>query len=64
MNRQFRHYKGAIYTVIGIGNHTESDERLVAYYDWQGIVFFRPAEMFFGKVEIDGEKVDRFSPVE
>ena len=59
---QYKHYKGGIYTVIGIGLHTETEERLVAYYDEEGKVWFRPEEMFFGEVEVNGVKVRRFTP--
>lgn len=42
----YRHYKGGLYTVIGIGQHTESGERLVAYRDDDGKIWFRPVSMF------------------
>ena len=62
MNK-YRHYKGGIYTFIGIGAHTETRERLVAYYDEKGTLWFRPEKMFFGNVEVDGKTVKRFTPI-
>lgn len=60
MNIQFKHYKGGIYTLIGIGNHTENSKELVAYYDSEGNLSFTPSELFFGTVIIDGESIKRF----
>lgn len=63
MDAKFRHYKGGIYYVIGIGEHTENGKQLVAYHDWEGRVWFRPSEMFFGTIVINGEKIKRFEKV-
>lgn len=61
----YRHYKGKEYIVIGVGQHSETQEICVIYiplYDHQGCPFsFRPHEMFNGFVEIDGNKVKRFT---
>lgn len=46
----YRHYKGGIYVVMGVGKHTESGERLVVYNDDDGNVWLRPVSMFCGRV--------------
>jgi len=55
----YRHYKGNLYKVIDIAQHTETGELLVIYtdnkYHWA-----RPLEMFEDKVNVNGELVDRF----
>jgi hypothetical protein len=47
-----RHYKGGLYSLIGHGMHTETEERLTAYWGTNGL-FFRPTEMFHSRVEVD-----------
>jgi len=65
------HYKSdeLCYEVMGVGRHTETDEEYVIYtplYDAEGQPEFwiRPASMFFGEVEVDGQQVPRFRKVE
>lgn len=60
---KYQHYKGGIYTVIGCGKHTENREELVAYTDNNGELHFRPKDMFFEDVEVDGEMVPRFKEI-
>ncbi|MDB5163256.1 MAG: hypothetical protein JWO54_127 [Candidatus Saccharibacteria bacterium] len=58
----YRHYKGKDYEVIGVGTHTETDEKFVVYrglnepYD----MWIRPFDMFFGTVTVNGVKQLRF----
>lgn len=42
---------------------TTAGEELALYIDALGVYWLRPVEMFFGKVEVDGEKVLRFTPI-
>lgn len=62
----YRHYKGNEYEVIGVGTHTESEEKMVIY---KGLyapyeTWLRPYDMFFETVEVDGETVPRFAKIE
>lgn len=57
----YEHYKGGRYGLIGIATHTETNEKLVVYKNISGDLFVRPYDMFFGKVEVNGELVDRFT---
>lgn len=50
----WRHYKGGIYNVIGMGKHTETEEELVFYEDTKGKLWVRPVGMFLGEVESNG----------
>lgn len=62
----YRHYKGNEYEVIGIGQHTESEERLIIYkglYEPYAI-WARPYDMFFETVVVDGDEVPRFQKIE
>lgn len=64
---RYKHFKGGLYEVIGVGRHSESLEELVVYkalYDvpkfGKGSLWVRPKEMFLEKVDLDGKKVSRF----
>ena len=62
---RYRHYKGGEYDVIGAARDSETLAPLVVYrprYNASGL-WVRPHAMFFGEVEIDGQRVRRFAPV-
>ena len=63
---KYRHYKGKEYEVIGTAKHSETLEELVVYKALYGErqIWVRPLSMFLEEVEIDGNKIPRFSPVE
>ena len=68
---KYRHYKGNLYEVIGIGRHSETLEELVFYralYDspefGPNALWARPKAMFLEKVRVNGKEVPRFAPVE
>lgn len=63
---RYRHYKGGEYEVLGVARHSETLEPLVVYrplYNQTGL-WVRPHAMFFGPVEVDGQSVPRFAPVD
>jgi hypothetical protein len=64
---KYRHYKGKEYEVLGVGNHSETLEKLVIYkalYDSEefgpNAIWARPYEMFMDTKNIDGREVKRF----
>ncbi len=62
----YRHYKGNEYRVIGLARHSETLEPLVVYqalYGERGL-WVRPAAMFTGEVEVDGQRRPRFARVD
>ena len=56
----FKHFKGNCYKILAIGHHSETQEKLVVYYDLSGKnstitdPCIRPLEMFMS--EVDNEK--------
>ena len=61
----YRHYKGNLYTVIGVAKHSETLEEMVVYraeYGEHGL-WVRPRAMFEETVEVNGETVPRFAYV-
>lgn len=63
---QWRHYKGNIYTVLGVAVHTEDEVDLVLYHRTdckQPKVWARPATDWYALVNDDGEIKERFIEV-
>ncbi len=60
MKGTYKHYKGGIYEVIGVGKHTETGDSLVFYKDKEENLWARPTEMFKGTLEWEGKIVERF----
>lgn len=59
----YQHYKGKDYKVIGIGMHTETEEKLVLYQSLYGNFDFwaRPVSMWIEQVEYEGQILPRFT---
>lgn len=62
----YRHYKGNKYQVIGVGLHTETEEKLIIYKSFHEpqLIWARPFDMFFDTVIVNGKKVQRFEKLE
>ena len=60
---KYRHYKGNLYEVIGIANHSETLEKMVVYKALYGKeeIWVRPASMWNEEVTINGETLKRFT---
>jgi hypothetical protein len=56
----WRHYKGGIYNVVGMGKHTETGEEVVIYEGTDRKIWIRPVKMFLEEIEVNGVKVKRF----
>ncbi|MDF0605831.1 DUF1653 domain-containing protein [Neisseriaceae bacterium TC5R-5] len=61
----YRHYKGALYEVIGTATHSESEELLVVYRALYGEfgLWTRPAGMFNETVLHNSQSQPRFALV-
>ncbi|MBM4418868.1 MAG: DUF1653 domain-containing protein [Chloroflexi bacterium] len=68
---RYRHFKGGLYEVVGVGRHSETLEEMVVYralYDSPEFgpdsLWVRPRAMFLEMVTVDGLEVSRFAPLE
>lgn len=64
----YRHYKGGLYRVLGVGCHTETLEYYVVYAPAEpkeGIpkMWLRPYEMFVETITVDGKTCPRFEKI-
>lgn len=64
---KYKHYKGKLYKVLGVGRHSETLKEFVVYqalYESEDFgkdqIWVRPKEMFLETVEIGGKAVSRF----
>ncbi|MCI7638532.1 MAG: DUF1653 domain-containing protein [Clostridiales bacterium] len=63
---KYRHFKGNLYEVIGVANHSETMEPMVVYralYGEHGL-WVRPASMWEEVVDRDGYHGPRFQFIE
>lgn len=58
----YKHYKGNMYQVLYIANHSETLEKMVVYKALygEGEIWVRPASMWEEEIEINGKTVKRF----
>lgn len=64
---KYKHYKGNMYEVIGIANHSETLEKMVIYKALYGEkeIWVRPLEMWDNDITLeDGSVVKRFTFIE
>lgn len=63
---KYRHFKGGMYEVLFVANHSETLEKMVVYRALygEGQVWVRPLSMFLDTVTRDGVTLPRFTFVE
>lgn len=59
----YRHHKGLLYEVMGVAQHSETEEPLVVYRALYGDygLWVRPLDMFQESIEKNGQRVPRFA---
>ena len=61
----YKHYKGNMYELLYIANHSETLEKMMVYKALygEGEIWVRPASMWEEEIEINGKTVKRFELV-
>ena len=61
----YKHYKGNLYKVLCIANHSENLEKMVVYQALYGNceIWARPLSMWSEKVLVDGKQISRFEEI-
>lgn len=63
----YKHYKGELVCLLGVAQHSETGERLIAYIPLNvrtgARITVRPYEMFFERVVVKGQHVPRFTHI-
>ena len=62
----YKHYKGNMYELLYIANHSETLEKMVVYKALygEGEIWVRPASMWDEEIEINGKTVKRFELID
>jgi hypothetical protein len=61
---RFRHYKGGLYELICEATLESDLSTMIVYRASDGSIWTRPRDVFFQLIEIDGVKVQRFTPLD
>ena len=62
----YKHYKGNLYEVIGVAQHSETEEMMAVYKTLYGdfSLWVRPLSMFMETLEVECKTVARFEFIE
>ena len=61
---RYRHFKGAVYVVVGVARHSETEEPHVVYHrEGSTDLWVRPLPMFVEQVTRDTYQGPRFTPL-
>lgn len=62
VNRCYKEYTGKLFFLVDVYSHAETTEMIVVYTDGENTSYLE-YEKFFGPVEVEGEKVQRFTRI-
>ncbi|HEX7983009.1 Protein of unknown function [Duganella sp. CF517] len=61
---RFRHYKGGLYELVCEATLESDLSTMIVYRASDGSIWARPKDVFFQLIEVDGVKVQRFTPLD
>jgi len=61
---RFRHYKGGLYELVCEATMEADLSTIIVYRAANGSIWCRPKDVFFELIEVDGVKVQRFTPLD
>jgi hypothetical protein len=62
--QRFKHYKGGLYELVCEATMESDLSTIIVYRAANGSVWCRPKDVFFEIIEVDGVKVQRFTPLD
>ena len=61
----YKHYKGGVYDFITQAFDSDTGEEKAVFRNVEtGVAWIRPLQEFQGTVEVDGQTIPRFTPVD
>lgn len=60
---RFRHYKGGEYELVCEAKLESDLTHMIVYRAADGSIWCRPRDVFFERIEVDGQIVQRFTPI-
>lgn len=61
---RYRHYKGGLYDLVCEATLEADLTPMIVYRASDGSIWIRPKEVFFQIIEVDGQMVSRFAPID
>lgn len=61
---RFKHYKGGLYELVCEATMESDLSTIIVYRAADGSIWCRPKAVFFELIEVDGVKVQRFTPLD
>lgn len=61
--QRYQHYKGAYYELVCMATYEADESPMIVYRAGNGSLWIRRQEVFFEKIELNGELQGRFVPV-
>lgn len=61
---RFRHYKGSMYDLVCEATMESDHTPIIVYRAPDGSIWCRPKHVFFEQIKVDGQMVQRFTPLE
>lgn len=59
----FRHYKGGLYELVCVATLESDLSDMIVYRAADGSIWTRPSAVFFELIDVDGQQVQRFTPL-
>jgi hypothetical protein len=61
---KYRHYKGGLYELVCEATQESDLTPMIVYRAKDGSIWTRPKTVFFELVDVDGQSVPRFVPID
>ena len=62
--QKFRHYKGGLYELVCVATLESDLSEMIVYRAADGSIWARPKEVFFELIDVGGQQVQRFVPID